>query len=371
VAAPAMAQIEWVVIRWFCSIVGYPDSAGGFLTTGGSLANWSALVTARRLRMGDDVQQAAIYTSDQAHHSVAKAAIMAGFPAANLRSVDTDARYRLRIDDLQRLIQLDRQQGFRPFAIVGSAGTTNTGAIDDLTALATVSRNEGLWLHVDAAYGGFFALTQRGGELMQGLDQADSITLDPHKGLFLPYGTGGLLVRDSRQLEAAHRVDGDYMPPMQAGDEFVDFCNISPELSREWRGLRIWLPLQMHGTAAFREALDEKLDLARWAAEQLQQIDCGEHQQLDIVAQPELSIVAFRLRRAGLAQDEINALNRRLLERINQPRRVFLTATVLDGDFAIRICVLSFRTHLQQMQECLALIKLAIEHENGRMSNKQ
>ncbi|MDP6556849.1 MAG: pyridoxal-dependent decarboxylase [Pirellulaceae bacterium] len=355
-AAPAIAQIETAVIRWFCEMVGYSTGSGGFLTSGGSLANLSAIVTARRRRADHDFQTATIYTSDQTHHSICKAAVLAGFPAENIRQIEVDQRWRVRVDCLGRQVARDRAAGFHPLIVVAQAGTTNTGAVDNLSALADLATAEELWLHADAAYGGFFMLTQRGQRALEGLARADSVTLDPHKGLFLPYGTGCLLVRNLDDLKKAHDMDGAYMPSLSDDPDFLDFSQLSPELSRDFRGLRVWLPLQLHGAGAFRQALDEKLDLAQFAARQLQAIDEKLHDTLEIMAEPQLSIVAFRLRRAGLDQDATNTLNKRLLAEINAPRRVYLTSTELNGNFAIRICVLSFRTHLDRMRECVELI---------------
>jgi aromatic-L-amino-acid decarboxylase len=190
---------------------------------------------------------------------------------------------------------------------------------------------------------------------MRGLALADSITLDPHKGLFLPYGTGCLLVRDRETLRKAHHLEADYMPEMQQAPDLVDFCELSPELSRDFRGLRVWLPLKMHGFSVFREALDEKLDLAAWANEELRSI---EH--MEIVAEPQLSILAFRLEPPGLDDEATNGLNRNLMRHINDRQRVFLTATNLEGRFVIRICVLSFRTHIDRMRQALEDIRAAV-----------
>ncbi len=191
---------------------------------------------------------------------------------------------------------------------------------------------------------------------MRGLELADSITLDPHKGLFLPYGTGCLLVRDKETLRRAHHLEADYMPEMQQAPDLVDFCELSPELSRDFRGLRVWLPLKMHGFSVFREALDEKLDLAAWACEELRSID-----HMEIVAEPQLSILAFRLAPPDFDDDAVDELNRELLRRINDRQRVFLTATTLEGRFVIRICVLSFRTHLDRMRQALEDIRAAVD----------
>ena len=354
-AAPGLAQIEWNVVRWFCEIVGYPATAGGILTSGGSLSNLSALIAARRDRLPENFLSATIYVSDQTHHSIQKAAMLAGFPTQNVREVRSDNRFRVRVDDLERAIASDRRLGLTPFAVIGNAGTTNTGAVDDLGALADVAAKERLWFHVDGAYGGFFLLTERGRRRLAGIERADSIALDPHKGLFLPYGTGALLVRDFETLKKAHALSADYMPSMQEDRDLVDFNLLSPELSRDWRGLRAWLPIKMHGIEIFRTNLDEKLDLTLWAAEELKRIDG-----MQILAEPQLSIVAFRLTRPGLDEPALNALNRDLMNRVNAKKRVYLTGTLLNGRFAIRICVLSFRTHLDRMQEGLEDIRAAI-----------
>ena len=354
-AAPGLAQLEANVVRWFCAIVGYPPSAGGFLTTGGSLANFSAIFTARRERLPENFLAGSMYTSSQTHHSVQKAALLAGFPAHNVREIPTDEQFRIRLDALQHHIEADRQAGLTPFLILGNAGTTNTGAVDDLTALAHIAHQQELWLHIDAAYGGFFMLTQRGRARLRGIEQADSITLDPHKGLFLPFGTGSLLVREREALKRAHSgAAAAYLPTMQDDPDCVDFCQISPELSRDFRGLRVWLPLKMHGIRPFRQALDEKLDLTAWATAELKKIP-----DIEIIAEPQLSIVAFRLNRPGLDAPALNELNHIWLEAINARKRVLLTGTMLGDRFALRICALCFRTHQDRMEMCLEDIRAA------------
>jgi aromatic-L-amino-acid decarboxylase len=354
-AAPVVASIELAVIRWFCDLVGFGQAGGGFFTSGGSLANWSALVAARELRMPDDFRLGVVYTSNQAHHSVDKAAILAGLPRSNLRRVPVDQQQQVRVDRLLEMLREDRKLGRLPLAIVAHAGTTNTGAVDDLRALADLAAQERIWLHVDAAYGGFFLLTDRGKQVLRGIEHADSVTLDPHKGLFLPYGTGCLLVRQRQELRRVFAVRGEYMAPTAPGDGFVDFCDISPELTRDFRGLRVWLPLQMHGTEPFRRCLDEKLDLAQLAASELARIDG-----IKLVAPPKLSIVAFRLNRPEWSHAEADERNRQLLTRINASQRVLLTPTILDGRFVIRLCILSFRTHRDRIEECLDLIREAV-----------
>ncbi|MGD8817328.1 MAG: pyridoxal-dependent decarboxylase, partial [Acidobacteriota bacterium] len=352
IPAPGLAQIEATVVRWLCDIVGYPEGSLGLLTTGGSMANFSALFTARRERLPEDFLAGTIYVSDQVHHSIQKAAMLAGFPPAAVRTVATDERFRMRRDDLVERIVADRHAGMQPFMVVGSAGTVNTGAVDDLGMLADLAAAEDLWFHVDAAYGGLFTLTERGRATLTGIERSDSMSLDPHKAMFLPYGTGSLLVRDRGTLARAHATGAGYLPTMQEDPDFVDFSEISPELSRDHRGLRVWLPIKMHGIAAFRSALDEKLDLAHWFTEQLRTVEG-----IEIVDEPQLSLVAFRLAKSGCSYDQLNALNRRFLEQVNARKRIFVSHAVVRGSYVLRVCVLSFRTHMPDMERALEDIR--------------
>jgi aromatic-L-amino-acid decarboxylase len=348
-AAPALVQIESNVVRWFCEMVGYGRGSGGILTTGGSLSNFAAIVAARKKLLPDNFMRGTLYCSDQVHHSFQKAANLAGFPYANIREVASDQTFRIRPDAVEEAIARDMREGLTPFLLVGSAGTTNTGAVDDLQALAAIAQKHSMWFHVDGAYGAFFMLTERGRAAMRGIELADSVVLDPHKTLFMPYGTGGLLVRDAATLRRAHSLHAAYLPEMQEEEDLVDFCEISPELSRDFRGLRVWLPLKMFGIAPFREQLDEKLDLIGYTTAELRKIDG-----IEIVAEPQLTVVAFRHKTLD---------NRELLERINAKKRVMLTPTTLNGEFVIRICIVSFRTHLDRMKMCMEDIRSAVDGE--------
>lgn len=351
-AAPLLVQLEANVVRWFCEIVGYPRGAGGVLTSGGSLANFTAIVTARKAKLPDDFLRGTLYCSQQIHHSFQKAANLAGFPFANIRELPVDDEFRIRIDALQEAITNDRRAGFTPFLVAGSAGTTPTGAVDDLEALAGVAEREQLWFHVDGAYGALFNLTERGRTVLRGIEKSDSLILDPHKTLFLPFGTGAVLVRDAETLRRAHSSHADYLPAMQSENELVDFCEVSPELSRDFRGLRVWLPLKLFGIEPFREQLDEKLDLIAFATDELRKIEG-----IEIVAEPQLTIVAFRLTRPGADED---ALNRALLDRITAKGRVMLTPATLHGKFTIRIAIVSHRTHRDRVAMAIEDIREAV-----------
>jgi aromatic-L-amino-acid/L-tryptophan decarboxylase len=361
--APGLAEVESRVLRWFNDMVGFPPSAGGVLLTGGSMANLTATVTARAARLTGELAKGTLYASDQMHHSVEKSALVAGLPPDNVRWVPTDEQFRIRPDVLEEMIERDLADGFTPFCLVGTAGTTNTGAIDDLPRLASVARRFGLWLHIDASYGGFFMLTERGQELLRGMEEADSISLDPHKSLFMPFGTGCLLVRDVQMLLRAHRVASDYVATVGALGERIgnaNFADLSVEQSREARGLRVWLPLKHLGAGAFREALDEKLDLARFAAQELERISG-----VELVARPQLSILAFRARADDLDAEALDARTQRIMDIVNHSGPVHLSGTVLDGRLAIRICVLPFRAHAELVTTCIARVRAAVAEASG------
>ncbi|MFI9845296.1 pyridoxal phosphate-dependent decarboxylase family protein [Nonomuraea sp. NPDC051941] len=341
--SPALVAMEHGVLTWFCDRFGLPAGAGGLVTTGGSPATLSALLAARHGRPGDGT----LYVTEHTHYCVAKAARIAGLPPERIRVVPATADLRMDVAAAARMIADDRAAGLHPFLLVATAGTTSSGTVDPLPELGELARREGLWFHVDAAYGGGFQLTKRGRTRLAGIEAADSIVLDPHKSLFLPYGTGLLLVRDPAVLHAAHAADGRYLQDLRALDGLPDYGHLGVELTREFRGLRLWLPLHLHGVGAFERELDEKLDLAGHVHRRLAQ-----DPRFEVPWRPDLTVVLFRLR----GSDE---RNRRLLADINETRRVFLSSTTVDGRFFLRLCVLSFRTHADRVEEALGIIGTA------------
>lgn len=349
--APGMVAIEQSVVRWFCRQFGLPSGAGGVITSGASIATLTALHMAREARAAG--VSGTLYVTEFTHHCVAKAARIAGFSADRLRVVPVDTDLRMDVEAAARMIRADRTAGMEPFLIVGTAGSTSTGTVDPLEEIAELAGSEGLWLHVDAAYGGGFQLTERGRAILRGIERADSVTFDPHKSLFLPYGTGVLLVRDEGLLRAAHSADGDYLQDLADEEGLPDFTDLGPELTRDSRGLRLWLPLHLHGVDAFRAALDEKLDLARWASERL-----GDDPNLEVPRPPDLTVLTFR----SVAGDDAS---RAMLDRINAGRRIFLSSTRVDGRFTLRMCVLSHRTHRDRVEEAVATVREAAAHVAG------
>jgi aromatic-L-amino-acid decarboxylase len=338
-------QLEASVLRWLCEVFGLGPGSQGVLTPGGSMSNLSAIVTARTAMLGEQFLGGTMYVSDEVHHSIAKAARFAGFPADAVRVVPADDSMHIDIEATTEAIARDRERGRRPFLLVASAGTINTGAVDPLGAVADLARDQDLWFHVDAAYGGFFQLTQRGRARLQGIERADSITLDPHKGLFLPYGTGCLLVADREALRSAHEVLAHYLPDPSGDPGLPDFSAFSPELTRDFRGLRLWLPLHLHGVDAFVAALDEKLDLAAMVDEQLRVMS-----HLSLPWRPELSLVAFRPAGGGDAEAV------EMLDCINGTGRMWLSSATFAGHTYLRMCILSHRSHPERMREAIDII---------------
>jgi aromatic-L-amino-acid decarboxylase len=343
--APALVAMEESVLRWMCDLFGFPADAQALLTSGGSMANLIAVTTARTLTAEGKVDRATVYVGEHGHGSIAKAARTAGISRDHVRIVRSSPDLRLDVEHLKALLEQDRDAGLIPVCICASAGTTNTGAIDPLAEISAISREHDVWFHVDGAYGGLFQLSKRGRQLIAGIELADSITLDPHKALFLPFGTGAIIVRSREALHRTFSESADYMQDLDGGSTLPDFDNLSPELTREFRGLRLWLPLHLHGVDAFRRQLDEKLDLVAIAYKALSADD-----RLEVPWTPDLTVVVFRLK----GHDD--AAQIRFLNRINQSQRVLLSSTRIEGSVYLRIAILSVRTHEDRVREALDII---------------
>ena len=353
-ASPGAVRMENMLLRWMNDLVGYPAEASGNLTTSGSLANMIAMVVARdgkEIRSAD-IPRSVIYLSKQAHHSVDKGIRVAGLGECILRFVAIDERFRMISADLERQIEDDKAAGLNPFLVVASAGTTDVGAIDPLTEIGDIAKRHGLWYHIDAAYGGFFILTDEGNKKLKGLELSDSLIIDPHKGLFLPYGLGVVLVRDVEHLKRSFRFDAHYMQDAFAGPDEISPAEISPELTKHFRGLRLWLPLKLHGLAPFRACLEEKLLLAKYFYEEVQKLG------FECRLEPELSVVVYRyVPKTG----DANEFNKKLLEAVVADGRVFISSTMLDGNYTLRLACLAFRTHLKTIDTLLDVLRENVE----------
>ena len=362
-AAPALVQLEANVLDWFRTWMGFPPSTRGLLTTGGSMATFNAIVCARERLLGPEIRRGVLYTSTQAHHCVMKAARLAGVMPDRIRIIPADERCRLRVDLLHRQITNDREAGLSPFLVVSSAGTVNTGAVDPLMAIADICAQEQIWHHVDGAYGGFFFACDHLRPLLRGLNRADSLTLDPHKGLFLPYGTGALLVRDGTALRDVHGGTAGYLPSIPDAAEFYDPSQHGPDLSRGFPGLRVWLCIKLLGAARFKAAIAEKRVVAVDAAEALARVPG-----IRLFAPPELSLFAFHLTWRGARVQDENKATELLLDRVRGRERIMMTGCSVGHRFLARVCILSFRTRRQHVDTCVQHVREETEkivRENG------
>jgi glutamate/tyrosine decarboxylase-like PLP-dependent enzyme len=355
-------ELELVVLDWFREWMGMPDGSGGILTTGGSAATLTAVVAARHaaIEAGGDISRLTVYTSAQAHSSVIRAAWIAGIPRENVRTVDMDDGFRMVVSDLQRKVAADDVAGYTPFLVVASAGTTNTGAVDPLHEIADFCVGEKLWLHVDAAYAGFSVLTEEGKKLLSGIERADSLTLDPHKWLFVPFECGCLMVRDTSALASAFRIMPEYLKDVEPADEEVNFADRGEQLTRYSRALKIWLSVNYFGTAAIAGAIQESMERARLLEELIRAAP-----DFEVLSPAQFGIVCFRARPAGLDRASLDSLNERINARVVSEGRYLISSTRLEGSFSLRICTAGFRTTMDDIREFFEAIKRAFAIEAG------
>ncbi|MFI5136147.1 MAG: pyridoxal phosphate-dependent decarboxylase family protein, partial [Chitinophagales bacterium] len=339
-AGPGAVRMENMLIRWIAEVMGYPDDAAGNLTSGGSIANLMGIVCARDASgiKAHDYEKALIYMTKQVHHSVDKAIRIAGLKDCLIRYVPMDDQYRMKPNDLEQMIMTDKMNRLFPLVVIASAGTTDVGAIDPLEEIGRITKKHELWYHIDAAYGGFFMLTEEGKQKLRGIEMSDSLVVDPHKALFLPYGSGVVLVKDKKKLQQSHFYQANYMQDAASSTEEISPADLSPELTKHFRGLRLWLPLMLHGLKPFRACLEEKLLLAKYFHQEVQKIG------FEVGPEPELSVVTYRF---IPKQGDANDFNKRLIELVQKDGRVFISSTMLDGKFILRAAILAFRTHLK------------------------
>jgi glutamate/tyrosine decarboxylase-like PLP-dependent enzyme len=350
-ASPGSVRIENTLVRWTGKALGYTGSFGGYLSSGGSIANLTAMSTARWAKKikGKDYEKTVIYLSEQSHHSVEKAIRLSGLNECILRYLPLDNAYRIIPSAFEKMVEDDISQGLSPFLTVANAGSTNVGAVDPMDAMADICEKHGLWFHVDAAYGGYFALTNYGKQLFKGIQRADSITIDPHKGLFLPYGTGIALVKDVKSLREANQYQAAYLQDTDGFDMEYSPSEVSPELSKHYRGLRMYMALKLHGISTFRTALDEKLLLTQYFHEEVQKIG------FEVGPKPELSVSVYRYHPKN--GKEVNAFNKELTMAIQHQGKVYVSSTTLGNNYWLRCAVLSFRTHKEHIDLLLRELK--------------
>jgi len=344
------SALELTVLRWIAEMVGWPRDAAGLLTSGGSAANLVALASARARAGRETLQSGRIYVSAEGHGSLDKAAAILGYAPESIRRVPVDDRLRLRPDALTRLVEEDRAAERTPFFVCANAGTTNTGAVDPLAEIADACAEHELWFHVDGAYGGFAALAPAGRALLSGMERADSLTLDPHKWLYSPMGTGCVLVKEAGALEAAFADRGHYLQDLPR--EEVNFLHRGPELSRPGRVVAVWMLLRSVGRRRIAAQIEEDLRLARLAADLLRA-----DERFELVDEPQLGVVAFRYRaRPGEAESERATRDLRLMEDTLADGTLMMSTTIAGGRNALRLVVMNHRTTEDHVRRSVARI---------------
>jgi aromatic-L-amino-acid decarboxylase len=349
--SPGAVTMENEVLDWMKGVFNFPKTAIGNLTSGGSIANLIAVTAARDKHQikNERVTKSVIYLSPQVHHCLHKALRIVGLEDVQVRLLKLDDHYRIDVDDLESQINKDKAEGFNPFMVVASAGTTDTGAVDPLKKIGNIAQQHKLWYHVDGAYGGFFILCESKKEMFKGIEMADSLVIDPHKGLFLPYGIGAVLVKDKEAVFHSHHYTANYMQDANVNGQ-INPADVSPELTKHFRGLRMWLPLNLHGIEPFVACLDEKLLLTTYFREELKRIG------FEIGPEPDLSVSYFWYPSGG---DE-NAFNEKLMENIHNDGRVFLSSTKIEGQFVIRMAILYFKTKKATIDKTIKMIEICL-----------
>jgi glutamate/tyrosine decarboxylase-like PLP-dependent enzyme len=353
-AGPGAVKLENSMIRWMCDLVGFPKTAMGNLTSGGSVATLIAVATARDKKeiTPEKIRQSVIYLTEQVHHSADKAIRIAGLGQCIIRKVPIDKNFRMDAEQLNRMVSDDLSQKRNPFMIIASSGTTDTGAIDPIDKIADIAESNSIWLHTDAAYGGFFLLSEELRPRFKGIERSDSITIDPHKGLFLAYGTGAVLMKDVGALAKTHFYTANYMQDKTETPAEPSPADLSPELTKHFRGLRMWLPLKLFGLNTFKAAAEEKYLLTLYFLEKIKTLG------FETGPEPDLSIVIYRYNPKNL---DANEFNRQLIERVKTDGRVFLSSTTINGKVWLRLVVLSFRTHKKTIDTALEVLEKSVE----------
>ncbi|MFN2242971.1 MAG: pyridoxal phosphate-dependent decarboxylase family protein [Anaerolineae bacterium] len=337
--ASGPAQIELVAIDWLREACGLPATAGGLFVSGGSMANITALAVARQVRLGNRMEGAVVYGSDQTHSSIQRGLMVLGFESEQFHVIPSDGQYRLDPAGLRRAIQADRAAGRIPFCVVANAGTTNTGAVDPLRLLAELCREEGLWLHADGAYGAAAVFCDRGRALLEGLDRVDSLAVDPHKWLFQPYEAGCVLVRNEPWLRETFHILPEYMEDTVGREGEVNFCDRGIQLTRGFRALKLWMSFQVFGRAGFEAAIRRGFELAEGAEAAVRGLSGWQ-----VVTPAQMGVVTFRCVPQGMPAEQVDRLNRRLVDALIADGFAMVSSTVLRGQTVLRLCTINPRT---------------------------
>ncbi|HIB46833.1 MAG TPA: aminotransferase class V-fold PLP-dependent enzyme [Flavobacteriaceae bacterium] len=352
-ASPAAAELEIITIGWLLKIFGFPKKkGGGIFTSGGSMANLTAIVTARRIKCGDDFSKAVIYLSDQAHSSNIKAIRVLGFRKEQIQIIPTDGDFKVSLNKLKNCIAKDRLRGMQPFCYVATAGTTNTGTVDPLTEISKICKQEDIWFHIDAAYGGAAILAKNGKQLLKGIDKADSLTVDPHKWFYQPYEMGCLLVRDHKWLKNTFTEKPEYLRDVEGNESEINFYDHGIQLTRRFRALKFYMSVKTFGLSAFRKAITYNIQLA----EKVETI-LRKSKKWEIISPATLAVINFRYNPIGNTWNELqlDAMNQYISSQVINSREALLVTTLLNGHVVLRMCLINPRTTLDDVKETLAL----------------
>ncbi len=349
------AQIEVMTIEWLRQMFEFPATGGGLFVSGGSMANLTCLAVARHTNLANNPANATVYFSDQTHSSVAKGLKILGFQQYQLRKIPSDENFCLPMEALAQKIAADRQQGLVPFCVVANAGTTNAGAIDPLEQIADFCAAEGLWMHVDGAYGGSAAISKTGRGLLAGMNRADSLSIDPHKWMFQPYEIGCALIRNQEHLKDTFKVSAEYLKIMEQSAEQPNFSDYGVQLTRGFRALKLWMSLKAFGVEAFREAIEIGIENARVTEALLRQSPDWE-----IITPASLGILTFRFVVKGLSEDQLSQLNSDMASEMITSGYAMLSPTVMRGKTVQRMCTINPRTTRVDIETTIARL-----HEIG------
>lgn len=352
-ASPAAAAMEINSLNWLLRIFGFPQKrGGGIFTSGGSMANLTALITARNVKCGDNYEKAIIYLSDQAHSSNIKAIRMLGFKKEQIRIIPTDGEFKFSLIKLKNAIAKDRLEGFHPFCLIATAGTTNTGTVDPLNELAEVCKKEDIWFHIDGAYGGFAILSPLGKPLLKGIEKADSLTIDPHKWLYQPYELGCLLVRNHHWLKGTFTEKPEYLRDIEGNTSEINFYDHGIELTRRFRALKFYMSLKTFGLNEFKDAISYNIKLAENVEEYLRQSPHWE-----VVSPATLAVISFRYHPidSGMTENQLDALNQYISEKVVESKEALLVTTILNNQVVLRMCLINPRTTMKDIKDTLAL----------------
>jgi len=352
-ASPAAAELEIITMNWLLKIFGFPIvKGGGIFTSGGSMANLTALVTARRIKCGDDFSKGVIYISDQTHSSNIKAIRVLGFKKEQIRIIPTNLEFKFSLNKLKNAIAKDRLKGLKPFCLIATAGTTNTGTIDPLSELSAICKSEDLWFHIDGAYGGAAMLSKKGKTLLKGIEKADSLTVDPHKWFYQPYEIGCLLVRNTKHLTGTFTEKPEYLKDVEGNRSEINFYDHGIQLTRRFRALKFYMSIKTFGMQEFRNAITYNIELAEAAEAILRKSPNWE-----VISPATLAVINFRYNPidSDLDEKELDKLNQYISGKVVDSQKALLVTTLLHDQVVLRMCLINPRTTLNDIRETLNL----------------